>query len=37
LGLEKCKDVFIGGTMLKGLSGGEKKRTSIGIELVTNP
>jgi|JI6StandDraft_1071083.scaffolds.fasta_scaffold01238_14 ABC-type multidrug transport system ATPase subunit len=29
LKLEKCVDVFIGGPELKGISGGEKKRTSI--------
>lgn len=37
LGLEKCKDTIVGGFYIKGLSGGEKKRTSIGFELVTNP
>lgn len=37
LGLEKCKDTIVGGFYLKGLSGGERKRTSIGYELVTNP
>ncbi len=37
LGLESCKDVLYGGDILKGLSGGEKKRTTIGYELVTNP
>ena len=37
LGLEKCKDTMVGGFYMKGLSGGERKRTSIGYELVTNP
>ena len=35
--LEKCQNTFIGGPMVKGISGGEKKRTSIGVELVSNP
>ena len=37
LKLEKCKNTYIGGPFLKGLSGGEKKRASIGYELITNP
>lgn len=27
----------IGNNFIKGISGGERKRTSIGIELITNP
>lgn len=37
LGLESCADVKIGGPLVKGISGGQKKRTSIGIELITDP
>lgn len=37
LGLEKCADVLVGGALLKGISGGERKRTSVGVELVTRP
>lgn len=37
LGLKACQDTYNGGKLLKGISGGEKKRTSIGYELVTNP
>ena len=37
LGLEACKDTMIGGWLMKGISGGERKRTSIGFELITNP
>ena len=34
LGLMDCADTLIGDEMIRGISGGEKKRTSIGIELV---
>ena len=37
LGLEKCADSVIGGGLRKGISGGEKRRTSIGIELISKP
>ncbi|KAJ3327870.1 hypothetical protein HDU91_004250, partial [Kappamyces sp. JEL0680] len=37
LGLEGCRDTKIGNEMRRGISGGERKRVSIGIELVTNP
>lgn len=37
LGLEKCADTFIGDDMIRGVSGGEKKRTCVGIELIMKP
>lgn len=37
LGLKNCKDTRIGGVLVKGISGGERKRTSIGYELITDP
>jgi ABC-type multidrug transport system ATPase subunit len=37
LKLEKCKNTLIGNEYIKGVSGGERKRTSIGVELITNP
>lgn len=35
--MERCLNTPIGGTFVKGISGGERKRTSIGFELVTDP
>jgi ABC-type multidrug transport system ATPase subunit len=37
LGLTHVQHTRIGSERLKGLSGGERKRTSIGYELITNP
>jgi ATP-binding cassette subfamily G (WHITE) protein 2 len=37
LGLESCIDTLIGTDFVRGVSGGEKKRTSIGMELVLSP
>jgi ABC-type multidrug transport system ATPase subunit len=33
LGLTKCVDTIIGGFFRRGISGGERKRVSIGHEL----
>lgn len=37
LKLTKCQNTRIGGPLVKGVSGGERKRTSIGVELITDP
>jgi ABC-type multidrug transport system ATPase subunit len=36
-GLEKCADTYIGSATIKGISGGERKRTSIAYEIISNP
>jgi ABC-type multidrug transport system ATPase subunit len=33
----RCKDTIIGGPFMRGISGGERKRVSIGHELLINP
>lgn len=35
--LLNCMDVLVGGLNIKGISGGEKKRTSIAFELISDP
>ncbi|GAX22290.1 ATP-binding cassette, subfamily G (WHITE), member 2 [Fistulifera solaris] len=37
LGLTACADTIVGGPLIKGISGGERKRTSVGVELVVKP
>lgn len=37
LGLSDCGNSRIGSPGRRGISGGERKRTSIGMELITNP
>ncbi|XP_065050896.1 ABC transporter G family member 22-like isoform X2 [Musa acuminata AAA Group] len=37
LGLERCQDTMIGGSFVRGVSGGERKRVSIGNEIIINP
>jgi len=37
LRLQKCKDTLVGNVLKKGISGGERKRTSIGVEIVIEP
>ncbi|KAM7487578.1 hypothetical protein LguiB_025062 [Lonicera macranthoides] len=37
LGLSKCRDSVVGGPLFRGVSGGERKRVSIGQEMLVNP
>lgn len=37
LGLKECADTRIGTNVHKGCSGGEKRRTSIGVQMLANP
>ncbi|KAG5993385.1 hypothetical protein E4U52_001993 [Claviceps spartinae] len=37
LGLKECADTRIGNTQHRGCSGGEKRRVSIGVQLLANP
>ncbi len=37
LGLTECQDTQVGSILKKTISGGERKRTAIGVELVTDP
>lgn len=37
MGLEDCADGIVGNWHLRGISGGEKKRLSIALEILTKP
>ena len=35
--LQKCENLYVGGQVRKGVSGGEKKRICIAVEMITRP
>lgn len=37
LGLKECANTRIGNSIHKGCSGGEKRRTSLGVQMLANP
>ena len=37
LHLENCKETLVGDSLSRGISGGERKRLSVGMEMLTNP
>lgn len=37
LGLRKCAETIVGGHEKRGISGGERKRLSVGVEMLCNP
>lgn len=37
LGIQRCSNTIVGGGWVRGVSGGERKRTNIANELVANP
>ena len=37
MGLHDCANNLVGSEMVKGISGGEKKRVTIAIQILTDP
>jgi ATP-binding cassette, subfamily G (WHITE), member 2 len=37
VGIDYCRDVIVGDTRHKGISGGERKRLCVAMELITRP
>jgi ABC-type multidrug transport system ATPase subunit len=37
MGLKDCADHLIGSELLKGISGGEKRRVTIAVQVLTEP
>ena len=37
LGLKDCADILVGSDLVKGISGGEKRRVSIAVQILTDP
>lgn len=37
LGLRLCSNIRVGGDVIKGISGGEKRRLSLGIQMLADP
>ncbi|OJD30008.1 abc transporter [Diplodia corticola] len=37
MGLKDCADNLIGGELVKGISGGEKRRVTIAVQILTDP
>ncbi|KAJ7293859.1 P-loop containing nucleoside triphosphate hydrolase protein [Mycena rebaudengoi] len=37
LGLKDCAEMYVGGELLKGISGGEKRRLSLAVQMLNDP